>query len=83
MDFNANVTSTVAGATTLGIEVNGEVVGGTEMDYTVVTVGVEQNVSASTLIVVQPYTSKTISVGNLSADEVTVDDANIIITRIA
>ena len=83
VEFNANVTSTVAGDTTLAIESNGEVIGGTEMDYVVAVVGDFQNVSASTLVVVQPYSSRSISVANLSADVVTVDDANIIITRIA
>lgn len=83
VEFNANVTSTVTGDTTLAIESNGEVIGGTEMDYVVAVVGDFQNVSASTLVVVQPYSSRSISVANLSADVVTVDDANIIITRIA
>lgn len=83
VDFNANVTAAAAGATTLAIESNGEVVQGTEMDYVVAVVGDYQNVSASTLIVVQPYSSRSVSVANISAAEVTVDDANIIITRIA
>lgn len=83
VDFNANVTAAAAGATTLAIESNGEVVQGTEMDYVVAVVGDYQSVSASTLIVVQPYSSRSVSVANISAAEVTVDDANIIITRIA
>lgn len=83
VEFNANVTSAVVGDTTLAIESNGEVIGGTEMDYVVAVAGDFQNVSASTLVVIQPYSSRSISVANLSADEVTVDDANIIITRIA
>lgn len=83
VDFNANVTAAAAGATTLAIESNGEVVQGTEMDYVVAVVGDYQNVSASTLIVVQPYSSRSVSVANISVAEVTVDDANIIITRIA
>lgn len=83
VDFNANVTAAAAGATTLAIESNGEVVQGTEMDYVVTVVGDYQNVSASTLIVIQPYSSRSVSVTNISAAEVTVDDANIIITRIA
>ena len=53
------------------------------MDYVVTVADDYQNVSASTLIVIQPYSSKTISVANISAIDVTVDDANIIITRIA
>lgn len=83
VEFNANVTSAVVGDTTLAIESNGEVIGGTEMDYIVAVAGDYQNVSASTLVAIQPYSSRSVSVANLSADEVTVDDANIIITRIA
>lgn len=83
VDFNANVTATAAGATTLAIQSNGQTVPGTEMDYTVVTAGVYQSVSASTLIVVHPCSSKTVAVANLSATAVTVDNASIIITRIA
>lgn len=83
VDFNANVTAAAAGDTTLAIQNNGVTIGGTEMDYVVVVAGDFQNVSASTLVVVQPYGSRTISVANISAAEVTVDDANIIVTRIA
>lgn len=83
VDFNANVTSTVVGDITLGIQTNGETVAGTEMDSTVTVAGDYENVSASTLIVVQPYSSKTIAVENLSTIEATIDDANIVITRIA
>jgi hypothetical protein len=83
VDFNANVTADAAGDTTLAIQNNGVTIGGTEMDYVVAVVGDFQNVSASTLVVVQPYGSRTISVANISAAAVTVDDANIIVTRIA
>jgi hypothetical protein len=83
VDFNANVTAAAAGDTTLAIQNNGVTIGGTEMDYVVAVAGDFQNVSASTLVVVQPYGSRTISVANISATEVTVDDANIIVTRIA
>lgn len=83
VDFNANVTATAAGDVTLAIQSNGETVAGTEMDYVVTVADDYQNVSASTLIVIQPYSSKTISVANISAIDVSVDDANIIITRIA
>ena len=83
VDFNANVTAAAAGDTTLAIQNNGVTIGGTEMDYVVAVAGDFQNVSASTLVVVQPYGNRTISVANISAAAVTVDDANIIITRIA
>ena len=83
IDFNANLTAPVAGDATLAIQNNGVTIGGTEMDTTVAVAGDFENVSASTLVVVQPYGSRTISVANISAAAVTVDDANIIITRIA
>lgn len=83
VDFNANLTAPVAGDATLAIQNNGVTIGGTEMDTTVAVAGDFENVSASTLVVVQPYGSRTISVANISAAAVTVDDANIIITRIA
>lgn len=83
LQFNANVTAAAAGATALVLELNGEAVGGTEMDYTVVTADVYQNVSADTLIPVPAGTSLTISAGNISAGAVTVKDANLIIKKVA
>lgn len=83
VDFNANVTLDAAGDATLAIESNGEAVAGTEMDATIAVAGDFENISASTLIVVRCGSSRSISIGNLSATAVTVDDANIIITRIA
>ena len=63
VEFNANVSAAAAGATALTIELNGEAIGGTEMDYTVATAEVYQNVKASTLIaileVALPYLSET------------------------
>lgn len=50
LQFNGNVTAAAAGATVLTLKLNGEAVGGTEMDYTVVTANTYQNVSADTLI---------------------------------
>lgn len=82
--FNANVSATVAGPTALAIRSNGEAVGGTEMDYTVVTANTFQSVSASTLIRIPCGASKTITVGNVSpATAVLVKDANIIIKRLS
>ena len=83
LQFNANVTAAAAGATALALKLNGEVIGGTEMDYTVVTADVYQNVSADTLIPVPAGTSLTISAGNISAGAVTVKDANLIIKKVA
>ena len=83
LQFNANVTAGAAGATALVLKLNGEAIGGTEMDYTVVTADVYQNVSADTLVPVPSGTSLTVSVGNVSAGEVLVKDANLIIKKVA
>lgn len=83
VDFNANVSAAAAGATALTIELNGEAIGGTEMDYTVATAEVYQNVKASTLIAIPSGSSFTVSVGNISATSVLVKDANIIIKKLA
>ena len=83
VQFNGNVTASAAGETVLTMEVNGEAIGGTEMDYTVATAGVFQNVGASTLIQVPAGTSLIVSVGNISAGAVLVKDANIIIKKLS
>lgn len=83
LQFNANVTAAAAGATALALKLNGEVIGGTEMDYTVVTADVYQNVSADTIIPVPAGTSLTVSSGNISAGAVLVKDANLIIKKVA
>lgn len=83
LQFNANVTASAVGATALALELNGENIGGTEMDYTVVTADVYQNVSADTLIPVPAGTSLTVSVGNISAGAVLVKDANLIIKKLS
>lgn len=83
VEFNANVSAAAAGATALTIELNGEAIGGTEMDYTVATAEVYQNVKASTLIAIPAGSSFTVSVGNISATSVLVKDANIIIKKLA
>ena len=83
LQFNANVTASAAGAIALAIKLNGENIGGTEMDYTVVTADVYQNVSADTLIPVPAGTSLTVSVGNISAGAVLVKDANLIIKKLS
>ena len=83
LQFNANVTASAAGATALALKLNGENIGGTEMDYTVVTADVYQNVSADTLIPVPAGTSLTVSVGNISSGAVLVKDANLIIKKLS
>ena len=83
LQFNANVTASTAGAIALALKLNGENIGGTEMDYTVVTADVYQNVSADTLIPVPAGTSLAVSIGNISTGAVLVKDANLIIKKVA
>lgn len=83
LQFNANITAAAAGATALVLKLNGESIGGTEMDYTVVTADVYQNVSADTLIPVPAGTSLAVSIGNISTGAVLVKDANLIIKKVA
>lgn len=83
VDFNANVTADAAGAVVLVLELAGEAIGGTEMDYTVVTADVYQNVGASTIITVPAGASVIVSVGNISTTAALVKDANIIIKKLA
>lgn len=63
--FNTNVTSATAGQTALGIKANGELLSGTEMDYTVATANVYASVSATRLIRICGNGSTTITVGSL------------------
>lgn len=85
--FNANVTSATVGATALGIKSNGEVLSGTEMDYTVVTANVFGNVSANREIRICGNGSTTITIGSLptngaTATQVpTIKNASLIITK--
>lgn len=83
VQFNSNITASAAGETVLTMEINGEAIGGTEMDYTVVTAGVFQNVGASALIPVPAGTSLIVSVGNISSGAVLVKDANLIIKKLS
>lgn len=72
-----------AGALTVAIMLNGEAIGGTEMDYTPATAGVYGNVSANTLVQVPCGASVTVSVANTGTDEIMVSDGNLIALRIA
>lgn len=83
VDFNMNVTSATTGAVPFVIQTNGEAVGGTEMDSTVDTANVYNNVSSSTLIKVPSGASITVSVKNISTLTALVKDANIIIKKVA
>ena len=83
VEFNGNVTAAAAGATALVIELNGEAIGGTEMDYRVARANTYQNVGSSTRIPVPAGSSLTVSIGNISAGAVLVKDANVIIKKLA
>lgn len=86
--FNTNVTSAAAGIVSLGINANGELLSGTEMDYTVATANAYGNVSANRLIRVCGNGSTTITVGSVptvgaTATQIpTVKNASLIIKRI-
>lgn len=86
--FNTNVTSATVGITGLGIKANGELLSGTEMDYTVATANAYGNVSANRLIRVCGNGSTTITVGSIPTVEATatqipvIKNASLIIKRI-
>lgn len=87
--FNTNVTSATAGITALGIKANGELLSGTEMDYTVATANTYSNVSANRLVRICGNGSTTITVGSLPTVGATatqipaVKNASLIIKKIA
>lgn len=65
IQFNTNVSSALAGQVALGIKANGELLSGTEMDFTVATDNVFGNVSANRQIRICYNGSTTITVGSL------------------
>lgn len=87
--FNTNVTSDTVGVIALGIKANGEVLSGTEMDYTVATANAYGNVSANRLIRICGNGSTTITVGSLATSGTTatqipiVKDSSFIIKKVA
>lgn len=87
--FNTNVTSADAGVVALGIEANGELLSGTEMDGTVATTDEYTNVATSRLIRVCNGANTIITVGsvpsiNSVATQVpTIKNASLIIKKIA
>lgn len=87
--FNTNVTSATVGVTALGIKANGELLSGTEMDYTVDTANTYGNVSANRLIRICGNGSTTITVGSLATSGATatqipiVKDSSFIIKKVA
>lgn len=86
--FNTNVTSATVGATALGIKANGELLSGTEMDYTVATANIYGNVSANRLIRICGNGSTTITVGSLANSGATatqipsIKNASLVIKRL-
>lgn len=83
MLYNCNITASAAGEVALVLEINGEAIGGTEMDTAVATAGTYQNIGANTLIPVPAGSSLIVSVGNISAGAVLVKDANLIIQKVS
>jgi hypothetical protein len=87
--FNTNVTSATAGITGLGIKANGELLSGTEMDYTVATANTYGNVSANRLIRICGNGSTTITVGSIPTVDTTatqipaVKNASLVIKKVA
>lgn len=81
--FDADITSTTTGDASLVLEQNGEAVGGTLSLYNVATAGVYGNVNGDTLIQVPCGASYTIALGNNSGLELSVQNANIIIKKLA
>lgn len=87
--FNTNVTSATAGVVALGIKANGELLSGTEMDYTVATANTYASVSANRLIRICGNGSTTITVGSLDASGTTatqipiIKNASLIIKKVA
>lgn len=86
--FNTNVTSATAGVVALGIKSNGELLSGTEMDYTVATANAYSSVSSNRLVRVCGNGSITITVGSLpisgaTATQIpTIKNASLVIKRI-
>lgn len=89
IQFNTNVTSATAGLVALGIKSNGELLSGTEMDYTVVTANAYENVSVNRQIRICCNGTATITVGSLPTSSATatqipiIKNASLIIKKIA
>lgn len=87
--FNTNVTSATAGVVALGIKANGELLSGTEMDYTVATANAYNSVSSSRLVRLCGNSSMTITVGSLANSGATatqipiIKNASLIIKKVA
>lgn len=81
--YNADITSPDLGVASLVLEQNGEPIGGTQSMCTVATAGAIGNVSASTLVYVPCGVSYTVTLTNNSTLPLNVQDANIIIEKVA
>ena len=87
--FNTNVTSDTVGVVALGIKANGELLSGTEMDYTVATANAYNSVSSSRLVRLCGNSSMTITVGSLATSGATatqipiIKNASLIIKKVA
>ena len=87
--FNTNVTSATAGVVALGIKANGELLSGTEMDYTVATANDYNSISANRLVRLCGNSSMTITVGSLATSGATatqipiVKNSSLIIKKVA
>ena len=83
VEYTADITSTTVGVASLELEQNGEAVGGTESIYNVATASAYGNVSGATLIQIPCGASYTITLGNNSGLDLSVQNANIIIKKLA
>ena len=89
IQFSSNVTYTVVGQVALAIKLNGEVLSGTEMDATVATAGVYENVSTNRQIRICCNGNATITVGSIPSvgttetQVPTIKNASLIIKKVA
>jgi hypothetical protein len=83
ISFDADITSATVGDASLVLEQNGEAIGGTQSLYNIATASTYGNVSGDTLIQVPCGASYTITLGNNSGLDLLVQNANIIIKKIA
>lgn len=83
ISYNANISSAIVGVASLGLKQNGETIIGTQSDLQITTANDIGSVSASALIRVPCDASYTITLNNISENLISVEDANIIIKRLA
>lgn len=84
ISVGAQVTSdTAATDATMAITVNGETLAGTTMGQTITAAGDLAQLATSALITVPCGASVTVGLANVGADEITVNTASLVLTRIA